>query len=967
VWCCWARRLGPTCLNPRLRLRWKVCRRRGTYESIYYYNSVLLSSVIVGIIFEYILTHCFTHALICTYAFNSLASKSNNNVDEPGAFPAREWLRSMVVGKTVSFETRKQGASAGDRVYGWLFVDNTATDEKLHLAVECVRLGHATPKVISNNNTNNNKAEEPPSDYEVLLTEAYAQAKEAGVGIHAAAPLVRSIATDIPALTFVGHTLRCVVEYVFDGSRLRVQVIDDAIRPLQYATITILIAGVTCPRIGNVKQKVADEPFAEQARQFVQSRLLQRELDISFVGADKAGACAVATLHHPKGSIAVELLQHGLAKMTDWSARCMPVAEVPALRVAENTAKRALIGVWHAYAPPALSSAAELRGTVVEVLSGDTFSLLPVGTLYKSDNDVIKISLASVRAPRVGSDRAGRPDEPYAMECKDKLRLMTVGKEVIVNIHYEREIPVQPGVTEKRPCGTVSVGKHEDVSQVLINEGLATTQFHRDDDPRSPRYDELRAAEAVAKAAKKGLHKEGEYKPGVVNDLTVPTKAKAYSGSLLRAGKIKGTVDFVFNGAYVAIVLIQLFECQLVFLTQSPFFIFFISLFKIHIPAENCYIRFSPNCIRCPQPSPSPGSKQQARPAEPFGDEAKFHARLFILQRQVEIECTGVTTSGIITGNMFIGFGPTSRDYTIELLGAGLASVDQRKIDYGEAPKSLIDAQTAAQQCKVGIWSLEKPAVVDKVVKTSEKSKETVIQVRLSEIRSGNHFFFQVATDEASKVVEDSMKLFTQNHGTSGAPCDVKVGKVVAALFDDGTGKSWYRAKIVERKGPGKVAVLYIDHGNVATVAVSTHLRPLDMSLGVERIPAVAREATLALIMTRSLDTDEGVDAARFFQSISWGKELSARLLAPDDSGKLAVALSLPDQEETINAQLVSEGLARVAKQANIDLLASKMSDGGNSVVELAAELNVAQDEARKSRYGMWRYGDVGDDDPDQI
>jgi endonuclease YncB( thermonuclease family) len=49
--------------------------------------------------------------------------------------------------------------------------------------------------------------------------------------------------------------------------------------------------------------------------------------------------------------------------------------------------------------------------------------------------------------------------------------------------------------TEKRQFGTISVGKREDVGEVLVAEGLAVTQRHRDDDEKSPRYDELCAAE----------------------------------------------------------------------------------------------------------------------------------------------------------------------------------------------------------------------------------------------------------------------------------------------------------------------------------------------------------------------------------------------------------------------------------------------------------------------------------------
>ena len=35
-----------------------------------------------------------------------MASKANSNVDDPGAFSSREWLRNLCVGKTVTFETR---------------------------------------------------------------------------------------------------------------------------------------------------------------------------------------------------------------------------------------------------------------------------------------------------------------------------------------------------------------------------------------------------------------------------------------------------------------------------------------------------------------------------------------------------------------------------------------------------------------------------------------------------------------------------------------------------------------------------------------------------------------------------------------------------------------------------------------------------------------------------------------------
>jgi staphylococcal nuclease domain-containing protein 1 len=882
----------------------------------------------------------------------------NNPSDEPGAFPAREWLRKLVVGKSVRFETRKQGASTGDRVYGWLFLPAASPEEKpLHLAVECVRQGHATPKAVkySSKSTDGDAATSDaaadPADaqesYESMLMKAYNEAKEAGCGIHDTKipPLVRTLknaGTDFAALALVENCqkiatqkrMTCVIEYIFDGGRMRCQVTDPSVPDFQYSTFTLLLAGVICPRMGNPKAEppFPSEPFSEEARQFVLARLLQRELPISLVGTDKSGGAVVGTIHHPAGNISAELLKAGLGRMADWSVRMMPVGEVPALRVAENSAKRTHKGVWHSYAPPVLSNASEIQGTVVEVQSGDSVIILPDGKAYDSEDVLVRVSLASIRSPRLGSEVAHRPDEPFAVECKERLRVMTIGKPVKVQIHYERDIPIRPEVIEKRSFGTISVGKHADIAEVLVSEGLAVTQRHRDEDEMSPRYDELRAAEAIVKAAKKGVHKEDDYKGGAINDLTEPHKAKSYSGSLMRAGTVKAVVDYVFNGA----------------------------LFKLYIPSENCHIRFAPNCIRCPQASPNPGSRQQ-RVAEPFGDESKRHARLNCLQRQVEINCSGVTNSGIILGTMSV----QRNDYSIELVGAGLATVDQHKIDYGEAPRYLIDAQEAAKESKIGIWSLAQ-ATPEVAVKTAAKAKEVFLKIRLSEIRSGSHFYYHVVNDDAVKVMEDSMKLFTKNHGTAGAPCDVKIGKVVAALFDDGTGKIWYRAKIVERKGAGKVAVLFLDFGNVAVVPVATHLRPLDMSLGADRIPPVAKEAVLALISTRPLDSEEGVDAARMLQGMCWGKDLTACVFGLDESGKQAVAVVVDDSEETVNAQLVVEGLARVAKKTLVDLLVSGMADG-NAVVKLTADLHVALESARKTRAGMWRYGDVGDDDPDTI
>lgn len=891
-----------------------------------------------------------------------MASRANQNIDDPGAFSSREWLRYLVVGKSVLFETRKQGATAGDRVYGLLFMPLPSDPENpVNLAVESVRNGHATPKRFGSPDDDNEDKGDGDSDnddasdeYDRALQSAYQEAKSNVAGVHSVSPTplvreVKSSGDDFETREFVdasqkfcsGGMVKCVIEHIFDGSRYRMLCTDDQLAScgLLHASFTLILAGIAAPRIGNPRldPPTTSEPFAEAAKQFVEMRILQRELQISLHGTDKSGVCAVGTVHHPKGNIGVELLKLGFGRVSDWSARMMNPLDLPALRIAENSAKTTNKGVWESYAPPKLVGASEIIGTVIEVLTGDTVSILPQGMPYDSESRLKKISLASVRSPRAGNANSGKPDDSYAYECKDRLRVLTVGKSVKVSVHYERQIPMGQ-TTENRQFGTISVGKREDIALVLVQEGLAETQRHRDDDEKSPKYDELCAAEGAAKLANKGLHSTNEYGRRGANDLTDPRKAKAYAGSLMRAGTIRATVEYVFNG----------------------------SRFKLLVPSENCHIVFALEDLRCPQPSPSASAlmSRTVKAAEPYGDESKRHARMLVLQRGVEIMCKGVTAGGVITGKLFIGAGGQRREFGLEQVGAGFAMVDQRKIDYGEASKLLIDAQSAAEKNRIGLWSLKKAEPETKV--GASKAKETEIKVTISEIRSGRHFFFQQYGSEAVKVINESMKLFSEKNGLKAGPCDIRIGKVVAALFDDGSGKTWYRAKIIEKKIRQQVTVLFIDYGNTSVVPIATHLRPLDSALETVRIPPVAREAQLALIQVRPIDDEDGIDAAQKFSQVGFGKKLTARVHCALE-GKHYVTLLDPDEESgtSINEELVASGLALSAKKDEFESMSAKMTDN-SSLVKLSENIATAQDIARKNRIGMWRYGDIGEEDDDE-
>lgn len=251
---------------------------------------------------------------------------------------------------------RKQGATAGDRVYGLLFMpDPIDKSNTWNLSVESVRRGFCTPKVLGGEtDTPETEDSNGVEDYEKALQIAYKEALSNRLGVHAPQPVVRKIINageDFPAMTLYEKSKRlcansavtCVIEYVFDGSRFRCIVTDPDLETagLLYGSFTLILAGVGCPRLGSAKSNppTPNEPYAVEARDFVELRLLQRELKVTLLGTDKSGVCLVGTVHHPRGNIGAEILKNGLGRISDWTIRMMSPGDVPPLRIAENAAK----------------------------------------------------------------------------------------------------------------------------------------------------------------------------------------------------------------------------------------------------------------------------------------------------------------------------------------------------------------------------------------------------------------------------------------------------------------------------------------------------------------------------------------------------------------------------------------------------------------------------------------------------
>ncbi|KAL3924316.1 MAG: hypothetical protein SGPRY_003952 [Prymnesium sp.] len=691
-----------------------------------------------------------------------------------------------------------------------------------------------------------------------------------------------------------------IIEQVATGSTLRVLLLPG------FQQITLMLSGIACGGFKRGEDGSEEAmPYAREARYFVEVRMLNRDVQVKLEGLDKNGAL-LGTVIHPQGNMSVELVKVGLARVVDWSSAI--TSHAPALRAAERAAKEKRMRLWRDYTPPNHGGdMGEFAGKVVEVISGDT---LIVADANASER---RISLSSLRCPRMGKE-----PEPFAAESKEALRKLLIGKKVIVKPEYKRSIPTE-GAAVDRTFGTVLYNSDKNAAETMLSEGFATVARHGQSDERSLHYEALLEAEAAASAGKKGLHCGTAPQRSAVTDLTLPAareRAKRYLSALQRHTRVRAVVQFIANGAR----------------------------FKLLIPKENCVISFACASIRCPKCA----RRDTGADEEPYGNEALAFTRGLCLQRDVEVEVESVDKMGTFLGSLFL---LDKRNLSVLLLEQGLASIA------GYANEALISAEATAKAASRKVWEgySEEQAAEAAQARAAEAaaemeptpdSQKQVVKLEMTEIVDGAHFYAHVAGDNAVSVLQEQIATACRRTGASEVGWDPKVGALVCARFtvDD----EWYRAKVKTRSA-GEYTVFFIDYGNTDVVDIK-RLKPLDPTLSPQAVSPQAVECRLAyLIVSPADDEADGLDAANKLGSMAWGKPMLARV-EDRDAGVLLVTL-FDDAQQNVNDTLVEDGLARVEKKPP------------KRAAQLVKGLYEKELVAKTSHLGMWRYGDIEEEE----
>jgi len=835
--------------------------------------------------------------------------EKNATPDEPFAWHSKEFLRTRLIGRQVSYVIENKIPSGKE--YGTVFVDNGKGKEE-NIAIAIVENGWATVR------RPNVKEFWPELQLIIDLEDA---AKQSNKGMHnpdtsnAVRPVVEANPTDIFA-KLKGQPQTAIVEQVKDGNKLKLTLLPS------FNEVTLLLSGVECP----LNRPNDPEPFSREAKFFTEYHLLNREVNVVLEGADKNAL--YGTISYNNHYVAEELLGQGLGKYVDWSGQ--RTAFCDKLKAAENAAKEKKLRLWANYEAKQLNRqeekkaakpGKEITGKVVEVPNG--------GCVVISDangNDH-KIYLSSVKLPRQGAPvhpkggKGGKDAKPQApvketkeeaferavaADAKEFLRKKLIGQRVRCVLDYNRPPPKQEE-GDRNYC-SVYLDKNN-VAVDLVEAGFAKPAEHKGGEARSRDYEHIIFAETRAKKAGKGFYSSMD--KAVVShlvDVNDIKTVKAKLPGLQRAGRMRGVVEYVFSA----------------------------SRFKVQVPKENCVILLSLSGVQTPM-----------RDDPEISNAAKAFSKERVHQRDIEFEVVGADKGTGFVGNIWLG----KTSLSVMLLEEGYAKIFRNE---SRDPDMVIAEDTAKRQ-KKNMWKnydeeKEKAKRVERQQQRDEQTKQSqeFIDVVVTEIVDGSTFYVQIVGKDAEALEELMKKLSEENSNDGYKP---KKDELVKAQFtaDD----QWYRAKILKVDGD-EFQVQYVDYGNVEYVP-SARIRKLAKEF--TDLAFQAQEAVLAFIKTPPIEDDTGKEAAEYLRDLVWGKTMIANVEYRENvpnGTRLHLTLGDRDSYVHVSAALLRAGLAKVERLK------------GKQYQDILAKLREEEDKAKSSHLGIWEYGDPGSDEDEE-
>ncbi|KAL5238927.1 hypothetical protein ACI65C_006337 [Semiaphis heraclei] len=826
---------------------------------------------------------------------------SKDTDDEPFSWEAREFLRKKLVGKKVFFRTKSQVSSDGKTIrnYGDIFYP-TLHDNVVN---ELIENGLVTVKNVKSNNTN-------PEIQALVDLQIKAKAAKAGKWNPNAKKTSKKNNTIYNVDTFLKKNskkhLKAVVESVFDGSTIKLFLLNEG------SMINLYLSGIKCPS--------EIEEFGDEAKFFVEVRLLQKDVEVTLEGVHSYGKTPsfFGTIHHPAGEIAVELVKQGLATCQHRSMKYFE-GSADKLRAAERQAKANKLRRWqfYKYTGPEIAEK-EIDGKVIEIVRDESLLLKT-----SHSEETKKIFLSNIRPARLGVDtpkgyQYGKQflELPWAYEAREFLRKHCIGKTVNASVDF---IQPKSHKFEEKICATVTIDGIN-LAEELVKEGLATVINNPRDDQISQCFDDLKKAEEIAKQSHKGLYsKSSRPKLRIIDcsSAAESTRAKALFPSLQRCPRFEALVEYVVSSSKI----------------------------RLYVQKEYSLITFLLAGIICPN---SERPNQGEAPSEDeYHQKALAFTKENIMHREVEITVENVNKIGSMIGWLFVG----NVNLSLALVKEGLAKV-HRSAERSEYFKLLQQAEKEAKDKKINLWKnyVEEPEEANNNtnkhvhIEVVKERKTNYVEVLVSEVSPELHVYVQLVAEESKlESLAYSLREYLDVNPPIAGSYNPKRGEMCAVKFKKD--QQWYRVKVEKVSGPS-IHVLYIDYGNRDVVTAE---ECADLPSNFKNDQPYAKEYGFALVKLPTFPEyqEDAIAAVRdefINQTININEEYNYNNLTH-------ITVKDADKKNDLVKKLIEEGFLLVERRRE------------KYLQKLLTEYIEAQEKAKKDRLHIWEYGDITEDD----
>jgi staphylococcal nuclease domain-containing protein 1 len=503
---------------------------------------------------------------------------------------------------------------------------------------------------------------------------------------------------------------------------------------------------------------------------------------------------------------------------------------------------------------------------------------------------------------------------------------------------------------------------NSDLGEELLSRGLATIQRHRPTETRSSRYEKLMMAEERAIKLQKGQYARHLTVPPVIADHTRNRRRRRRDDDDEEDGETGETGEETSKSTSEVRKLLP-------YLTRKKSincvceYVFSGSRVKVYLPEHSCLVSFIIAGVRTPR---RPDRNRDTKDTKEDDNLFKFvsdYVTSKLTQRNVRITVRACDRGDNLIGQLFLG----KLNLGLHLVQKGYGSVFSQSRGDGqdrdnEMIQELFGAQRQAKNKRIGIWKNWTPP--ERLVREEKsgdddddddddddmtgaqplKKGQEYINVKITEINDPGNFYIQIVGEDKLSLVEGKMGSFSEDVEDAPEGFEIEKNGVYAGKFS--ADNQWYRVRSEGRTARGTIRVLFLDYGNRSELKLDA-LRPLPEDL--KALKPLARNCCLAGLKT-PIAQDYKEESIYRFGDLCFNRQLLAKVEMLEKGGKLHLTLLESQSSDSINIQLLRDGVLRVEDRAHPGL--------NNQMLNTLRE---NESMAKKDNLGVWEWGDVSD------